>query len=139
MGHPAWTLRRPCSGAGASPALFHWLEMKAPLGSLWEQGSAAPSPAGKPQLGPSVLCRAWQGETDRKTDLGSSPSPAEAAEGLPRAVREGEERQHSWELRGSELLGWEPSTSAPDGPARGRASHSSPSPAEPRASPDEPY
>lgn len=136
MGHRTWTLTQPCSGAGASPAFSDWLEVKAPLGFVWEQGSAAPSPAGRPQPGPSALCRAWQGERDRKTDLGSSPS---AAEGLPRAVRQGEERRRSWELHSSELLGWEPGTSAPDGPARGRASRSSPSPAEPRASPDKLY
>lgn len=115
------------------------MEVKAPLGSLWEQGSAALFPAGRPQLGPSAPCRAWQGERDRKTDLGSSPSPAGAAEGLPRAVRQGEERRRSWELRSSELPGGEPGTSAPDGPARGRASRSSPSPAEPRASPGKLY
>lgn len=139
MGHLAWTFGRPCSGAGASPALSCSLEVKAVLRSLWEQGSAVLSPAQRPQLEPSALCRAWQGERDRKTDLGSSSSAAGAAEGLPRAVRQGEERRRSWELHGSELLGWEPGTSAPDGPAQGRASCSSPSPAEPRTSQDEPY
>lgn len=54
---------------------------------------------------------------DRKRDLGSSPSPVEASEGLPRALQQGEERQRSWELRDSKLVGWEPGTSAPDGPA----------------------
>lgn len=132
MGCPVWILSHPCSGAGASPALFHCLKVKVPLGSLWEQRSAALSSAGRPQLGPSVLYRAWQGERDRKTELGSSPSLAGAAEGLPRAAPQGEERQHSWELCGSKLPGPEPGTSAPDGPARGRASCSSPSLAEHR-------
>lgn len=54
---------------------------------------------------------------DRKRDLGSSPSAVEVGEGLPRALQQGEERQRSWELRDSELVGWEPGTSAPDGPA----------------------
>lgn len=116
------------------PALSHCPEVKVPLGSVWEQRSAALSSAGRPQLGPSALYRAWQGERDRKTELGSSPSLslAGAAEGLPRAALQGEERRRSWELRGSELPGPEPGTSAPDGPARGRASCSSPSPAEHR-------
>lgn len=69
-----------------------------------------------PILGPQHCAKPGKGK-DRKRDLGSSPSPVEVGEGLPRVLQLGEERQRSWELRDSELVGWEPDTSAPDGPA----------------------
>lgn len=91
------------------------------------------SPAGRPPTWALNTVQSLARGKDRKRDLGSSPSPLEAGEGLPRALQQGEERQRSWELRDSELVGWEPGTSAPDGPAQEEglpAPHSSPSPEE---------
>lgn len=57
-GHPAWTLSYPRSGAGANPALPRWLEGD----SCGSRGLQWYHQQGDPQLGPSALCRAWQGE-----------------------------------------------------------------------------
>lgn len=92
------------------------------------------SPAGRPPAWALSSVQSLARGKDRKRDLGSSPSPVEAGEGLPRALQQGEERRRSWELRDSELVGWEPGTSAPDGPAPEEglpAPHFSPSPEEP--------
>lgn len=75
------------------------------------------SPAGRPPAWALSTVESLARGKDRKRDLGSSLSPIEAGEELPRALQRGEESKRSWELRDSELLGWEPGTSAPDGPA----------------------
>lgn len=68
-GHPVWTLSHPHSGAGASPAFPCCLEGH----SCGSRGLQCCHQQGDPQLGPSALCRAWQGERTEKEILALLP------------------------------------------------------------------
>lgn len=116
------------------PSIVHTVELEPTLVFLCEQRSAVLSPARRPPTWALSTVQSLARGKDRKRDLGSSTSPVKAGEGLPRALQQGEERRRSWELRDSETVGWEPGTSAPDGPAQEEgllAPHSLPSPEEP--------
>lgn len=68
-GHPVWTLSHPHKRAGANPALSRWLEGD----SCRSRGLQCCHQQGDSQLGPSALCRAWQGERTEKEILALLP------------------------------------------------------------------
>lgn len=84
-GNPAWTLTRPHSGAGASPALPHWLEGD----SCGSRSLQCRHQQEDPQLGPSALCRAWQGERTEKEILALLSLPSRSGWGAAKGFAAG--------------------------------------------------